>query len=383
MTDKNKSQSDNVSTRSRRTSPSLLQRWYQLTAPAEPPPGASFAQQEVVRRGRLTSVVLLILIIIFLILLPMPLLRIDFIGILAISGGLLVSFSALLVNRLGWSTFAGLLGTTYVFTTIVTVILNTPGGLSTETLGLFYALVFVEVLAASLLPVNSVLLVAVINIAFVIFDLYHQPKTLEFARAMSTGSFTIVARVVVLHVFVVLVLWLWVRNAVQALKRANNAEELAARERQIQELQQAKLQQKEELEKGVELILQTHVQVSNGNFQARAPLSQDNQLWQIAHSLNNFIGRMQKYNQIETELKQSREIIAHLTREVQEAQKMRRPIRISSTNTFLDPFLQALAKLPPEHTHFQYQSSMKERDTTKSLKRVMPSSSPAKSSPQS
>jgi hypothetical protein len=307
----------------------------------------------------------------------------NLISTIAISGGLLISFTALLVNRLGWSTLAGLLSTSYVFAAVVIVILNAPDGLSTGTLGLFYTLVFVEVLAASLLPVNSVLLVAVINIAFVIFDLYHQPKTLEFARAMSTGSFTIVTRVVVLHVFVVLVLWLWVRNAIHAIKRANNAEELAARERQIQELQQAKLQQKEELEKGIELILQTHVQVSNGNFQARAPLSQDSQLWQIAHSLNNFIGRMQKYSQLETELKLSREIITHLTREVQEAQKMRRPVRISSTNTFLDPFLQALAKLPPEHTHFQYQSSMKEKDTTKSLKRVMPSSSPAKSSPQS
>jgi hypothetical protein len=79
------------------------------------------------------------------------------------------------------------------------------------------------------------------------------------------------------------------------------------------------LQEKE----GIELILQTHVQVSNGNFQARAPLSQDNLLWRIAYSLNNLIGRLQNYSQTETELTHARQMIVRLT---DEREKTRRKL---------------------------------------------------------
>jgi hypothetical protein len=262
---------------------------------------------------------------VLLILLPIGLFSPTSIAIIALCGGLLISFVALLFNRLGFSNVAGLLITSYVFASVCVVILNSPGGLNTTTLGLFYTLVFVEVLAASLLPVNCVLLAAIVNIAFVIGYLSLQMKALEFAHAMPADFYAVVTRVVSVHVFVVLVLWLWVRSATQAIKRADRAEELAIRERQIQELQLAELEQKDELEKGIELILQTHVQVSNGNFQARAPLSQDNLLWQIAYSLNNLIGRMQNYSQAETELTSARQTIARLTEELQEARRKQRP----------------------------------------------------------
>ncbi len=227
-------------------------------------------------------------------------------------------------------------------------------------MGLFYTLVFVEVLAVSLLPANWVLLVAVINIAFVIVNLSLQQKMPGFVHVDQNDFYTIIIRIVSLHVFVVLVLWLWVRSATRAIKRADRAEELAMRERQVQELQQAELQQKEELERGIESILQVHVQVSNGDFQVRAPLSQDSLLWRIAYSLNNLIGRLQKYSQAEAELIYAREAIARLTDELRDARSMRRPVQISSTKTFLDPFLQELANL--NQSSFQVQSSAREQD---------------------
>ena len=371
MTNINTTLPDDLPMRDERSSPLLLHKWYQLTSPAKPPQEASFAQREAVRRGRLTSIVLLFLMITLLILLPIGLMSPNSIAIVAISGGLLISSVALLFNRLGRPNVAGLLITFYVFVAVVLVILSSPGGLSTSTLGLFYTLVFVEVLAASLLPVNWVLIAAVANIAFVIADLSLQHKVPEFAHVMSTDFYTITIRLISLHIFVVLVLWLWVRSATQALKRADNAEDLVIWERQIQELQQAKLRQKEELEKGIELILQTHIQVSNGNFQARAPLSQDNLLWRIAYSLNNLIGRMQNSSQAETELHHAREAIARLTDELQEARRMQRPVQITPTKTFLDPFLQELlvAHLPLNQAHFQAQPLAREKESTRPLNR--------------
>jgi hypothetical protein len=67
-------------------------------------------------------------------------------------------------------------------------------------------------------------------------------------------------------------------------------------------LQRAIAQQKQELESGIEQILQTHVQVANGDFSTRAPLAQDHLLWQIAHSLNNLLARLQSLSHAEAEL---------------------------------------------------------------------------------
>jgi uncharacterized phage infection (PIP) family protein YhgE len=76
--------------------------------------------------------------------------------------------------------------------------------------------------------------------------------------------------------------------------------------REITDLENAVAQQKRELESGIEQILQTHVETANGNFQARAPLSQDHVLWQIAYALNNLIARLQRLGQVENELQQAR-----------------------------------------------------------------------------
>jgi len=71
-------------------------------------------------------------------------------------------------------------------------------------------------------------------------------------------------------------------------------------------LQQEIAKQKYELESGIQLILQAHVQVANGDFTTRAPLTQDHLLWQIAYSLNTLLARLQRLSQAEAELQQVR-----------------------------------------------------------------------------
>jgi hypothetical protein len=77
----------------------------------------------------------------------------------------------------------------------------------------------------------------------------------------------------------------------RALRRADRAEELAGLEHTLAE-------QKRQLDEGVQQILQTHVRAANGDYSARAPLSQDNVLWQIAYSLNNLLNRLQRAGQV-------------------------------------------------------------------------------------
>jgi nitrate/nitrite-specific signal transduction histidine kinase len=133
-------------------------------------------------------------------------------------------------------------------------------------------------------------------------------------------------------------------------------------------LQRAIAQQKQELESGIEQILQTHVQVSNGNFNTRAPLTQDHLLWQIAYSLNNLLARLQSLShaeaelqrtrlefghhigsaqaqvlQIKTELQQIYTETNHLVEALREAKTRDRPIRVLTSYTVLEALCQELS----------------------------------------
>ena len=71
---------------------------------------------------------------------------------------------------------------------------------------------------------------------------------------------------------------------------------------EIVTLEQSIAKQKLELEAGIQQLLQTHIQAANGDFNVRAPLTQDHVLWQIAYSLNNLLSRIQRLSQTESDL---------------------------------------------------------------------------------
>jgi methyl-accepting chemotaxis protein len=137
---------------------------------------------------------------------------------------------------------------------------------------------------------------------------------------------------------------------------------------EIMALQQAITKQKQELEDGIQQILETHIQAANGDFSTRAPLTQDHLLWQIAHSLNNLLARLQRLSQAEAELQktklefrrqmgstqtQAQQIKAELLQIYAETQRLvemlreakvhEHPIRVSSSHTLLDPICRELA----------------------------------------
>ncbi len=102
-------------------------------------------------------------------------------------------------------------------------------------------------------------------------------------------------------------------------------------------LQEAITQQKYELESGIQLILQTHVQVANGDFTTRAPLTQDHLLWQVAHSLNNLLARLQRLSQAEVELQRAKiEFRRHLGSTQVQAQQIKAELhQIHAESTML------------------------------------------------
>lgn len=347
---------------SQETDPSILEWWYRLTTPP-PRPAAqtTFAQRELARRGKLASVMLFffMLVIVFLAL-PVGILSANGIVVLMVVILLAVITLAAFFNRSGKSNVTGLMVAVALNLALFMVILTSPGGLAASSLSLFDLLVFSELFVASLLSENWVFVAAAVNIVFIIGDLSLQPRAHDLALIMSTpAAFAVMFRPVALHVVVTVVLWLWVRSATQAIKRADRAEVIAQLQHAIAEQEHAVALQKIQLDESIQQIVEIHRRVANGDFSARVPLSQDNLLWQVAGSLNNLLARFQQLQRLEEEYqkllkqlhygKQAEHQIRLIAQEasrlidtLRNAKAYRRPIRFMRRGTLLDPLFKEL-----------------------------------------
>lgn len=327
----------------------LLEWWYKVTAPQDAQSGDSFDKRELIRRGRLASTILFFFGIILLLVLSIGVVGPNHIIAVVATILLLIVAIAAALNRQGYSNIAGLIISFALNLAIVVVILTSPGGLSASSLGLFDLLVFVELFVASLLPVNWVFVAATTNIAFIATDLLTQHRTPNFSVVMATDSYPILLRPIMLHIIVTVVLWLWVRSATQAIARADRAEVIASLEHAVAEQERAVAQQKRMLDRSIQQIVETHTRVANGDFSARVPLTQENVLWQIAGSLNNLLTRLQRLQYevqelqgVKQEHRRLREVMTYVLNAFRGARVEQQPVRLTQTNTLLDPLLREL-----------------------------------------
>ncbi len=274
-----------------------LHWWYFLTAPPEAPENASLAQRETARRGHLASVVLFFVILLVLPAIPSAIGNPILIVILTLV--IVMDFAALALNRSGRTNLAGVLVVIGIEIGLGSSILTVPGGIGPSNLPMLDLMVQAECVAVSLFLPSSVFLVAIINSLFFVALLNLTPITPELAHLLKTDGSRIISSPIILQVIVAIVTYVWVSSANKAIQRADRAEEIAALEQREIEQQQLQIEQKQQLDTDIQLILQTHVQVANGNFAARAPLGKENVLWQIAYSLNNLLARLQNYSQMQ------------------------------------------------------------------------------------
>ena len=282
-----------------------LHGWYWLTAPPEAPDNARLAEREASRRGHLASVVLFFVILLVLPAIPSAIGNTILTAILALV--IFMDIVALILNRNGKTNLAGVLVVVGIEIGLGSSILTVHGGLGPSNLPMFDLMVQAECVAVSLFVPASVFFVAIVNSLFFIIVLNSPYATPELAHLIQTDSSRIISSPIILQVIVAIVTYLWVSSANKAIQRADRAEEIAALEQREIELQQREIEQKQQLDTGIQQILQTHVQVANGNFTARAPLGRENVLWQIAYSLNNLLARLQSYGQMANHYQQLQE----------------------------------------------------------------------------
>jgi methyl-accepting chemotaxis protein len=112
----------------------------------------------------------------------------------------------------------------------------------------------------------------------------------------------IITPIILIQMIVSVVAYIWVRGTVQALKRADRAEEIARLEYDLAHQAEEAASQKQRLEASIQKIVEVHTRVANGDFGARVPLTQDNVLWQISGALNNLLSRVQRLQHDAAEL---------------------------------------------------------------------------------
>lgn len=335
---------------------SPLEWWYRFTAPPSPAPTASLAARELARRGRLTSLVLLGAVVIgTFIAIPVVILQNP---LLAPGIGMLdlLFFIALWFNRRGQVYVAGVIVLVSVSIGLPASIITAPTGLSSNSMPLYDMMVQAELFAISLLPAPTVFLIAGCNITFIVLDYQLQPHTADLDTMISRAGPEVLARPILLHVLVAVVIYLWVRSAMQAIERADRAEVIAILEHDMAQQEHAIAQQKRQLDHSVKEIVAVHTRVANGDINARVPLTHDNVLWEVAGSLNNLLsrfqralqneqkmheleGRLQWAKRVEYEAERTRVEIEKQINLVQQARYLRRPVRFKPTRTIIDPLL--------------------------------------------
>lgn len=364
----------------------LLGWWKAFSIPPDPPPGASFKQKDAVRRARLASIILFWLIAVMLVVLALGIFGSEHALILVAAILLTVCVFAAWLNRKGMITIVGLIISLGIEVGVCVSAFSNPGGIGTDNLMIFSILILPEVLVASLLPVNWVIPTALFNIALTIFGLTYAPRQPAFQAIMAHEYLTIVLRPIELHILIPAVLWLWVRSATDAIKRADRAEEIAKLQRVVADQMLEKVNQKRQLDAEIQQIELVLDQSAVGNLNARVALQSGNTLWSISGKLNNLISRfkrmVQERQQMQRVLSQQEKLylaeqkyqrmvheLESLGRAVQQAQSSQSPVQIAPSGTPLDMLMQSInGKYIAEHP--LESSSNRKKETTSDKKIV-------------
>ena len=321
--------------------------WLDLTAPPVPNRALPIAERERLRKAELTSYSILAIFCFLIALVSNSLASPstgEAVGMMAL--GLLI---AGILNRLGRTRTAAYLIPSLMMLVIALAILGNRAGLDLILIRAYDLFVLPIFLTSLIGDRKAPWIFALIAIAFITGDFAVQHHALTPVTGQGTISFDTIQyeigvvgwwgainRSVALAIFAAFFGWLGARSVDNAIARADTAEEVAALEHTVAD-------QRRQLEVGVQQILETHVRIANGDFGARAPMNQDNLLWQIAASLNNLLARLQKSGQAEHQYRRTEEEMRRLAAAIDDAQAGKRPIWPAPSGTPADLIIERLA----------------------------------------
>jgi len=207
---------------------------------------------------------------------------------------------------------------------------------------IFDLLVEASLVAMAFFPPLTVFLVALWNCLFMVCALNLLPHTVALNQTLANNSTLSIARAVILQFFVAGISFIMIRALTKEIKRADNAEEIAQLKQSEAELRKREAEQAQQLEEGVQLILQAlNAAAAKGDFSMRVPLAQENILWRVGYCINNLLARLQGFKQEKTELQKTRAVASQLAEYLRQGQSY--PLH-QWTGTSLDQLIIELNK---------------------------------------
>ena len=307
--------------------------WYRLSAPDD---GNEVSSEGVIPRSKLASILLLITLIGIIAFVPAALTSDDMHVLPPVIGMFVVICFAVFLNKRGKVTLAGIFIVGSFDIALIFSLLSYPHfTLTQNAVPIYDMFVLSDIIAISLLPVNSILFISFFHSVFMLADIILQPHTPDLQVLVNQTAYSFMIRPLTIQIVVALITFLWVRNTMKAMERANKAELIA-------ELEHTIALQRKELDEGIQQILYTLVQAANGNLNVRAPLAQQNVLWQVGVGLNTLLARLQRANQSERELQQIKLEIRRLIITVHEVKGRPTPLWLSPGGTELDVLISEL-----------------------------------------
>ncbi|HEX4204413.1 MAG TPA: hypothetical protein VHZ51_09495 [Ktedonobacteraceae bacterium] len=326
--------SNEMSTQGPEKGRGLVQWWYDTTAIPEVPTTASFVKREAARKSHLFSTVMFYFTLVIIVLLPCCLLLPNKYAFWVDALLVVVSIMTLGMNRRGQTLAAGIV-IVVAFQAALTTIIFTTTPFDEPSIQLFDLYLMTALLAVSLLPARSVFIVALANSACILLSLFYEQHMPLLNADLHAQFIAIMVRPIALQWLIAGVAYVWAYSTSKAIARADRAEMVAT-------LEHALVDQKRDLEDGIEQILETHVAIANGNLNARAPMTQESMLWQLARALNTLLIRFQRATLAERELQGVEQAVANSVNAIQEAEAQNHRARLPFTHTAIDPLIAAL-----------------------------------------
>jgi hypothetical protein len=320
--------------------------WFRITAP-HLPEHPTFAQREAARRGRLASITVLFYSLFTL----FPFFQGIIQGNPKQSASVVISIiinTLVLVtlNRRGKIVAAGWIIIITVDAGFFLGVFTLPGGLAYQNLRSMDVIAETVLVIVAFFSPRSVFFIAAFNSLVIILWTCFGPHQQAITSALQTNAYSLFYPPISLEVFLSILIFLWANSALKAINDLDVSEKMVELERREIERQSQEIALKNQLEEGVQLMLQTHVKAANGDFSARAPLTQENILWKLAYSLNNLLARLERFTAESRIHAITQEAIYETAQQVRRAKATNQPLVLSRTGTALDELLIELNTLP-------------------------------------
>ena len=306
-----------------------MQRWIALTSPT--------TSHQPQWREETASLIYPILLLLVVLALPAALSNPPQLITLCII--LPIMLLALVLKKLGYFRVAGFLIAGCIECGLASAVVTVVGGVDVSELPLYALLIQTGFVVIAFFSPAWIWIIAIVNSAFIAFTLLHfQRPGSEVAAQLARDPAGLITPMILLQLFVAFACWIIMETLLRAIWRADRAEVVADLERREVNRQYEEIQQKQQIEEGVQVIIQTMNQAASGNLTARAPLAQENIMWRVAQNLNTLLARLQALRQDQEELARTREVAQQFAQYI--AQKQAVPLQ-QWTRTALDPVIMA------------------------------------------